>query len=250
MKGSYQRTPTAVLWLMIAATAAHADDARSEVTRSLPGTVIDRSAPSVVDGLYEVVAGENLLYVDATGRYLLIGSIYDLQEGRDLSAERRGEIRRAREAASTPEELLDQVPIDAAVITGAGPRTLNIIMDPACGWCRRLWAESLRDLDGVRVRHLLPNYTEQIVGILCASDPAQALTRALSLSATTAKTPVPSAECRRNARETIARVAGFTEQAGLHGTPVLIRDDGAVHQGYLGRTALLSWLEERGDDAS
>jgi thiol:disulfide interchange protein DsbC len=141
--------------------------------------------------------------------------------------------------------LLDQLPASSAVTTGAGDRVLTVIMDPHCGWCRRLWVESLSDLDGVQVNHLLLNPSPQVIGILCAKDPGQALGQALSVAATTTKTPIPSPRCRRQANAKIARAVRFAEDVGLSGTPILIRDDGAVHAGYLGRTALLTWLEGR-----
>ena len=33
----------------------------------------------MVDGLCEVTAGSNLFYVDRTGRYLVIGRVYDME---------------------------------------------------------------------------------------------------------------------------------------------------------------------------
>jgi thiol:disulfide interchange protein DsbC len=239
----------AILVLAVSAAEAGADTEAERV--ALPGTAITSRAPSVIDGLVEVVAGDNVLYVDEGGRYLVIGSIYDLHEDRDLSAERRAEVRRSRAGtARSPETLLEQLPNEATVITGAGDRLLTVIMDPDCGWCRRLWAESLRDLPGAKVRHVLPRASEQIVGILCASDPAAALRRALDIGTTTVKTPVPTVRCRREVSEKIAQAAQLVENRGLSGTPILIREDGAVHAGYLGRTALLRWLDEESGDAS
>jgi thiol:disulfide interchange protein DsbC len=240
MKRIRRPMPSVLLILVISITAR----AQEPPGNLLPGTAITSSQPSVIDGLTEVVAGENVLYVDTTGRYLVIGSIYDLAEDRDLSAERRAELKRARQGESVS---LDQLPIDAGLTTGSGPKSLTVIMDPACGWCRRLWAESLRDLEGVTVHHLLPQASVQVIGILCASNPPEALARALEVAAITRKTPVPSAACRRQATQQIGRVAGFIEHADLHGTPVLIREDGAVHRGYLSRHALRAWLDG-GDD--
>lgn len=235
----------------ILALAVSAAEAETEAERvALPGTAITSRAPSVIDGLVEVVAGDNVLYVDEGGRYLVIGSIYDLHDDRDLSAERRAEVRRSRAAvASSPETLLEQLPSEATAVTGAGDRVLTVIMDPDCGWCRRLWAESLRDLPGTEVRHVLARASEQIVGILCAKDPTAALRRALDVGTTTVKTPVPTTRCRREVAEKIAQATQLVERSGLSGTPILIREDGAVHAGYLGRTALLRWLDEESGDA-
>lgn len=232
--------PMRLLLLLIAMTA-HAEQPPANL---LPGTAITSSRPSVIEGLTEIVAGENVLYVDATGRYLVIGSIYDLAEDKDLSALRRAEVKQSMLEESVATDLqLDRLPLDAGLITGSGPKSLTVITDPACGWCRRLWAESLRDLKGVTVHHLLAQASEQTIGILCASNPPEALARALEVAVITHKTPVPTAACRREAAEKIARVVRFIERSELYGTPVLIREDGAVHRGYLSRRALRAWLE-------
>lgn len=218
---------------------------------SLRGTAITSSTPSVIDGLTEVVAGENVLYVDASGRYLVIGSIYDLHEDKDLTAERRAQVSQSRKRPNASElaDRLDRLPDGAAVTTGSGDRRLTVVMDPHCGWCRRLWAESLSDLEGVQVRHLFTIASAEVVGILCARNPGEALSSALEVAATTTKTPVPTALCRRQATNEIARVATLLESAGLSGTPILIREDGEVHAGYLARADLLGWLDRSSNEA-
>ena len=69
-----------------------ADDTVQTIATAMPGTTIKSTMPTVIEGLYEVIAGENVLYVDTTGRYLVIGSIYDLKEDKDLSAARRAQL--------------------------------------------------------------------------------------------------------------------------------------------------------------
>ena len=238
------RSTVMVLMLAPAMMVAQAEDGPKSIANAMPGTDIRSISPTVIDGLFEVVAGKNVLYVDKTGRYLVIGSIYDLKEDKDLSAERRAEVTQTaiEPGASTSTTAVESWPASAAITTGDGDRSLTVITDPQCGWCRRLWIESLGSLDGVRINHLLLNESAQAVGILCADDPAKALGQAFNIAATTVKTPVPSARCRRQAREKIARVVRFAEGLRLVGTPILIREDGAVHAGYLGRAELLTWL--------
>jgi len=224
--------------------ALRADDAAQTIADAMPGTTIKSTMPTVIEGLYEVVAGENVLYVDTTGRYLVIGSIYDLKEDKDLSAARRAQVSQASATLRLKQQRirLDAVPLEAAITVGTGDRSLTVITDPGCAWCRRLWLESLKSLSGVRVNHLLLSRTPEALGILCAKDPGAALGRAFEVSATTAKTPVPSARCQSEAQAKIARVARFAERIGAVGTPVLIRDDGVIHAGFLGRDALMDWL--------
>lgn len=239
-----------ILLLGFTAGAVLADEASESIAQAMPGTRISSTSPTVIDGLYEVVAGKNVLYVDKTGRYLVVGSIYDLKEDKDLSAERRDELglSLSHEDHTPTTTTADKLPVAAAITTGKGNRSLTVITDPQCGWCRRLWLESLSSLEGVTVKHLILNPSEQAVGILCAKDPAKALGRAFNVSATTAKTPVPSPSCRRQARDKLASVRRFAERVGMLGTPVLIREDGQIHAGYLGRSELLTWLGGTADD--
>ena len=246
MKNGSRRviTPLLTLTLAMHMTAARAEDAPQAIANAMPGPNISRTSATVIDGLFEVVAGENVLYVDKSGRYLVIGSIYDLQEDVDLSAARRAQVMStsAVNGTKTRSAPTESLPLTAAITTGDGDRALTIVTDPQCGWCRRLWIESLDSLDGVTIRHLLLNPSAQAVGILCAKNPGKALSEAFDIAATTSKTPVPSTRCRRLARAKIARVQAFAEEIGVLGTPILIRDDGAVHAGYLGRAELLNWL--------
>ena len=252
MKNGSRRVIRPLLTLMLAMhmTAAHAEDAPQAIANAMPGTNISSTSATVIEGLYEVVAGDNVLYVDASGRYLVIGSIYDLQDDVDLSAERRAQVTTTSATTSTkaPNTPLSSLPLTAAITTGDGDRALTIVTDPQCSWCRRLWIESLESLEGTTVRHLLLNPSAQAVGILCAKNPGKALSEAFDIAVTTAKTPVPSARCGRLARAKIARVQAFAEAIGMLGTPILIRDDGAVHAGYLGRAELLNWLGGSSDE--
>ena len=58
----------------------------------LPKTQISKVDCAVIDGLCEVTAGSNLFYVDRSGRYLMIGRVYDMETRQDLTATRLLEI--------------------------------------------------------------------------------------------------------------------------------------------------------------
>ncbi|RZL71779.1 MAG: DsbC family protein, partial [Sphingomonas sp.] len=58
----------------------------------LPKTQVSKVDCAIVDGLCEVTAGSNLFYVDRSGRYLIIGRVYDMETRQDLTATRLLEI--------------------------------------------------------------------------------------------------------------------------------------------------------------
>ena len=59
----------------------------------LPGVALDNINPSPVNGVSEVQVGPRLLYVTNDGKYMLQGSLIDLETRVDVSEERRKGIR-------------------------------------------------------------------------------------------------------------------------------------------------------------
>lgn len=55
------------------------------IRTALPATDVQAVSESEIPGLYRFQAGDNTLYADATGRYLLVGHIYDLQTAQDVT---------------------------------------------------------------------------------------------------------------------------------------------------------------------
>ena len=54
----------------------------------LPKTAIGSVDCATIGGLCEVIAGDNLFYVDAGARYLVIGRVYDMETRQDITAAR------------------------------------------------------------------------------------------------------------------------------------------------------------------
>ena len=58
----------------------------ANIRAALPATDVQAVSESEIPGLYRFQAGGNTLYADATGRYLLVGHIYDLHTAQDVTA--------------------------------------------------------------------------------------------------------------------------------------------------------------------
>ena len=71
------------------ARLAYADD-KSDITNRLrdqyPSTRITAVRESQISGVYEVIMGRNAAYTDDTGRYMIFGHLFDMQEQKDLTA--------------------------------------------------------------------------------------------------------------------------------------------------------------------
>lgn len=209
------------------------------VRQAMPSTRIDTIAPSPIPGLVEVVAGRNILYADTSGRWLMVGHLYDLTTARDVTAERKAQLARLDWKA---------LPLDAAVRYGEGPLRLAVFSDPDCPWCRKLH-QALRQAEGIEVWEIMfpvpalhPEARDKAVAILCDAQPAQALAQVMKGNAIDGQPA--AADCTGRARELVDQAMAFGRAHGIQGTPTLVAPDGRVHNGYLPIEQLRTWLEQ------
>lgn len=207
------------------------------VRRALPSTRIDAIRPSPVPGLAEVVAGHNVFYADTSGRWLLLGHLYDLKTATDVTAQRQEALNRITWSA---------LPLATAVHYGSGPLKLAIFSDPHCPWCRKLH-KALHTARGIEVYEIMfpvealhPGTHDDAVRILCHPHPAAALTRVMANRPLRYTASDPA--CVARAEHTLAQAKAFAQAHGIQGTPTLIAGDGRVHNGYMPLAALKQWL--------
>ena len=140
MKRSPWLTSLAGLLLSLAAGTAVAQDAApadvvNRVQASLakldPDLKVDGIRTTPVPGLYEVALGPRLVYMTGDGRYLIQGSISDVDKREDLTEPRRNAARL---------QAVNQVSEDQMVVFGPkdAPSTITVFTDIDCGFCRRL----------------------------------------------------------------------------------------------------------------
>ena len=256
-----------------AATAVYAAD-RLEPTRvsallkaRLPKTQVSAIDCDKVAGLCEVVAGKTLFYVDGSARYLIVGRVYDMESRQDLTAAKllemnpdmllggaakagveeeeapvpqlanaAGPSRAAPPPAAAQKVDLSKLPATGAIVWGNPSGTpVTIFTDLHCGFCRAL-ANELEQMN-VRVieRPISTLGTRDLSNrVYCAKDKPRALRAAY------AGAEVAPASCDTSgldANENFARSHGFS------GTPVLVRADGTVLEGYRPRAVLETWLK-------
>ena len=228
----------------------------------LPKTQVSKVDCAVVDGLCEVTAGNNLFYVDRSGRYLVIGRVYDMETRQDLTATRLLEINPdtliggAAKANNAPEGgeppiakavgasapaapsriSLDGLPKDGAIVWGnQSGKTVTVFSDFRCGYCRAL-SNTLRSMN-VRV-------VERPISVLGSRDLANqvycAKNRETALHQAYAGEPLRnSATCDTSGLDANER---FARSHGLNGTPVIVRADGAMIEGYRPKEALAFFI--------
>lgn len=219
------------------AQSSLAPEAEERIRTVLHATRITSVRESVIPGVYEVVAGKNVLYTDPSARYLMVGHIYDLHTATDLTARRKAEV-----AAKTRRIPWGSWPARAAVRYGQGDLRLAILSDPQCGWCRKLH-ESLADAEDLEITEILyprlPGAMEIAARILCTPDQAAALRDHFQGRTV----PTLSGGCLDKAIADLEAALQYGERIGVQGTPLLIAPNGATHAGYLEPQALRRWLE-------
>lgn len=227
------------------------------LAKRLPKTAIDAVDCRGLGGICEVVAGTTLFYVDRGARYLMIGRVYDMETRADLTATRllalnpdllvAGAARRksADQAEAPPQPArpvkvnLNELPAGGAIHWGRanGPR-LVVLSDFACSYCRRLTAEL--SAIGARVEErpisILGRKSRILAeAVLCSPDPRKALHKAYSGAALAATAACDTSGLDAN--------EAFAKRHGFVGTPVIIRSDGAVLEGYRPAAQLQAFIE-------
>ena len=197
-----------------------------------PGTRLGAVNTTPWPGVFEVVMGANLAYVDASGQYFLFGHLYDMTTQRDLTVERKDTLARIDFAA---------LPLADAVkeVRGTGTRTFAIFSDPDCPYCRRLEAE-IKNLSDVTlytflmpIASLHPEARSKAIAVWCAPDQVEAW-HALMWD----DKKIPAQECAHPVDRNVA----LGERLGINGTPTLVAADGRVLPGAASLAQIESWL--------
>ncbi|MCC7194139.1 MAG: DsbC family protein [Gemmatimonadaceae bacterium] len=183
-------------------------------------------------GVFEVVMGANLAYVDETGQYFLFGHFYDMKAQRDLTAERKDSLARIDFASLPLADALKEV-------RGSGSRTLAIFSDPDCPYCRRLEAE-MKGLTDVTIYTFLmpiaslhPDARAKAIAVWCSRARIAAwhalMWRDEKVSAKDCPHPVD-------------RNVTLGDRLGVTGTPTLVAADGRVLPGAASSAQIEAWL--------
>lgn len=250
------------LFYAIAAYAQSSPDMMNVLSKRLPKTEVTAVDCDKIDGLCEVQAGSNLFYTDHDGRYLVIGRVYDMETKQDLTAARlleinpdmlvgasasngasggAGEAKVRRSAdAETVRKIdvaeLTSLPKDGAIEWGRGSASVTVFSDFRCGYCKQLH-QTLETMNVKVIERPISILGTRAISeaVVCSSDRRRAVGQAYEGGAITSGGSCDTSGL--DANEAFARKHGFT------GTPVMVRADGEVIQGYRPREFLEAWLK-------
>ena len=232
-----QRAAASALLTLAAVAPGHAQSPAPDVLLTLqkayPKTQFRSVTTTTVPGVYEVVMGKTVAYVEGTGRYFFFGNLFDMTAQQDLTAPKIAQLS-AVNTKTLP--LADAI----KMVKGQGRRTLYVFSDPDCPFCKEL-ERTLAKLDDVTIytfafplASLHPDATRTAEQIWCAPDRAKAWEAALL------RNELPSAPGKCD--NPIARNLALGQALDINGTPTLISQDGRKQAGALGEATLNAFL--------
>jgi thiol:disulfide interchange protein DsbC len=231
-----------VIGLMAASSVTFAEQASKEVTKQIRQklTGIDINVTSVnispIEGLYEVLTNSGVYYVSKDAKFLLNGSIYDLNNDmKNLTEASFAKIKLAKLKTFESEMIIYPASNEKHIIT--------VFTDTSCGYCKKLHSE-IADYNrlGITVRYLAfprggvrSNTYHEMVSIWCADNRKTAMHNSNVGKGITPKT------CKNTVKEQYKLGLFF----GVNGTPALVLEDGTLQPGYVPAARLIDILEHR-----
>jgi len=231
----------ALLALLLAATAAAADEAkiRRVVEAALGGVRVDGVQPAPIPGFFEVRfttrEGPQIVYTDEDANYILEGSLYDTRKQRNVTEERLRKL----SAIS-----FDSLPLDLAVKVqrGNGKRVMAMFSDPYCPACRQ-FEQTLAQVEDITIYYFMypvirPELADHSKAVWCSPDRAKAW---LDLAARPKpRVPVAEASCDTP----IERVLELGRSLRVSSTPTLFFANGERLRGGLPAAQMRTMLDE------
>jgi len=204
-----------------------------------PKTTFNSIKPAPIPGLSEVVMGENVAYVDASGRYFLFGHVYDMQEGVDLTA-------RTQPAPASKRIDFASLPLADAIVSvqGSGKRKLAVFSDPDCPYCQRL-AQALSKVKDVTIYTFLmpldelhPEARKRSAAVWCAKDRSKAWLDLIERGVAP-----KDVKANESCDTPMDRNLALASRLGVTGTPALFSEDGRRLAGAASTVQLERFLD-------
>lgn len=177
-----------------------------------------------IAGLYEVVvSGNQIIYTDAKGDYMLVGDLIDVNTRKSLTDERAADLNKID---------FNSLPLDKAIkeVRGNGKLKIAVFSDPDCPFCKRLEHEFAKMTDitiynfMMPILSLHPQAKGKAENIWCQPNPTKAWTEWMREG----KAPAAAKACDNPVAETMS----LGEQFGFNGTPTLVFPNGRTQSGY------------------
>ena len=216
------------------ASAQQADPGMLATLKKLyPNTTFKEVNRTVVPGVFEVIMGQNVAYVEESGRYFMFGRMFDMQTQQDLTAAKLENVNKVDVSKLPKEDAIKKV-------KGDGSRTMYVFSDPDCPYCKQL-EQNLKGLNNVTIytfpyplEGLHPDAKRKSIGVWCSSDKVAAWDD-LMLNGK----PAANGNCDHP----VDRNIKLGQQLGATGTPTLFAADGRKLPGAASAEKIDQWLD-------
>lgn len=218
-----------------AAAPANEPAIRAALLKAAPGVKITSINPSPIAGFKEVVVDGRVLYVSTDGKYLLQGSLINLDTRTNLTEASEAVLRRA---------LLDAVPASRKIsFAPANPKyRVTVFTDIDCGFCRKMHNQvNEYNKLGIAIDYLFfpragigSDSFQKAVNVWCAPDRKVAMTMAKN------DRSLP----KKNCTNYVTMDYRLGMQVGVEGTPAVYTANGMSIGGYLSPQDMLKSLQQ------
>lgn len=146
---------------------------RHTIESRFPGVHVIDIRPSPIAGLFELFMGDQIVYSDASGKYVMVGSMLDTESKKNLTTASMDEHGRID---------FKTLPVKQAIkiVKGNGSRVFAVFSDPDCPYCQQL-EKTLSSVNDFTmyvylfpIAQLHPQAPMKAHAIWCAPDHSQA----------------------------------------------------------------------------
>lgn len=202
--------------------------AKKAIAKNIPPFLLKSVKPSPIEGLFEVVEGNNVVYYSKDGQFKVVGDLLEMKARVNHTQNARDDLFKAtfeKAFASVGENSFVKFPAK-----GEKKGHINVFTDVDCYFCQKLHKEvpELTSM-GVEVRYYFypragrNSHSAQVLeSIWCSDDKQSAMNKAKSGQ----KVPVRSCD------NPIDKHIALATDLGLRGTPFIITDAGQKLNGY------------------
>jgi thiol:disulfide interchange protein DsbC len=217
--------PLLATLMVTTACSAGETEIRKNIEARFPGTKVDSITKTPVSGIYEVVVdGDQIVYSDNKGEYVLVGEMIGTRDRRNFTREHLDKLNEVK---------FDTLPFNQAfkIVHGDGSRKMAVFSDPDCPYCRRLEPE-LAKIDNVTIYvflYPLPFHTDaarKAKVVWCSQDRARTWDDMMLRNKEPEKA---STDCPNPIEANIA----LGEKLHVNGTPAIFFTSGKRAPGYI-----------------
>ncbi|HHJ36278.1 MAG TPA: DsbC family protein [Gammaproteobacteria bacterium] len=209
------------------------ENLRQALAKSMPNVKPTKISTTPIAGLYEVIVGPQVVYMDVGARYMIEGDLFDLKSQINISEDAKSTIRLA---------AIDKLGADKMVVYTPGKvkNTITVVTDVDCPYCRRLHSEIPEYLkNDVQVRYIFmplkgASDMKKTISVWCSDD------RQGALDIAKAGGEIEEKSCDNPIKEHM-KVA---RALGVRGTPAIVLEDGTLLPGYVPVDKLVAELRK------